>query len=108
MRFPRELKPDTFIVIASRCPAGSSWSPPALQDLLDEVIAKYPIDQDRLYLTGRSMGGWGSWIMAAAQWHYKTGQFDAIWKHTRHPLPITSGLSKPPPLDSEPCRFLVC
>ncbi|MFC1462819.1 sugar-binding protein, partial [Verrucomicrobiota bacterium] len=62
----RELKPDTFIVIAPRCPAASAWSVPALEDLLDEVIAKYPIDADRLYLTGLSAGGYASWAMAAA------------------------------------------
>jgi pimeloyl-ACP methyl ester carboxylesterase len=65
VRCPRELKPDTFIVIAPRCPAESWWSLPAIEDLLKEVLAKYPIDEDRLYLTGASMGGFAAWAMAA-------------------------------------------
>lgn len=34
---------------------------------LDEVIAKHPVDEDRLYLTGLSMGGYGSWYLATRQ-----------------------------------------
>ncbi len=29
--------------------------------MLDEVLAKFPVDGARLYLTGLSMGGYGSW-----------------------------------------------
>lgn len=34
--------------------------------ILDEVLAKYPADPRRVYLTGLSMGGYGSWDAAAA------------------------------------------
>jgi predicted peptidase len=30
-------------------------------DILNDVLAHYPVDQARLYLTGLSMGGYGSW-----------------------------------------------
>jgi predicted esterase len=53
-----------FIVISPQCPDGIWWSVPALDDLLKEVTAKYPVDTDRLYLTGLSMGGFGSWALA--------------------------------------------
>jgi len=53
-----------FIVISPQCPRGTWWSMPALNDLLDEVAARYPIDPDRIYLTGLSMGGFGSWALA--------------------------------------------
>ena len=33
--------------------------------LLDEIIEKYKVDQDRIYLTGLSMGGFGTWALAA-------------------------------------------
>ncbi len=56
-----------FIVIAPQCPAGGWWESlmPELEDFLDEIIAKYPIDTERIYLTGLSMGGFGSWRLAA-------------------------------------------
>ena len=53
-----------FVVIAPQCPAGTWWNAPLLDDLLKEVAAKYPIDPDRIYLTGLSMGGFGSWTLA--------------------------------------------
>lgn len=37
---------------------------PAEQDVLDilrEVSDRFPVDPDRVYLTGHSMGGWGTW-----------------------------------------------
>ena len=35
-----------------------------LNDLLDEVCNKYRIDASRIYMTGLSMGGYGTWSMA--------------------------------------------
>ena len=32
---------------------------------LDRTIKQHPVDQDRVYLTGLSMGGYGSWYLAA-------------------------------------------
>lgn len=54
-----------FIVISPQCPAREWWLSASLNDLLDEVSAKYHVDADRIYLTGLSMGGFGSWSMAA-------------------------------------------
>ncbi len=53
-----------FILVAPQCPARIWWNPWQLLDLLDEVAAKYPVDPDRIYLTGLSMGGFGSWSLA--------------------------------------------
>jgi predicted peptidase len=36
----------------------------ALNILLDQVIASYPVDSQRLYLTGLSLGGFGTWEFA--------------------------------------------
>ncbi|MGD0139906.1 MAG: sugar-binding protein [Tepidisphaeraceae bacterium] len=55
---------DQFIVVSPQCPAGDRWNPLLLRDLLDEVSAKYPVDLDRVYLTGLSIGGSESWEMA--------------------------------------------
>lgn len=35
-----------------------------MNHLLDEVIETYQVDANRMYLTGLSMGGYGSWFMA--------------------------------------------
>ena len=59
-----KFKPDTFLVIAPVCPVDIWWSPPALDNLAKEIIAGFSVDEDRLYLTGMSMGGYGSWEMA--------------------------------------------
>ncbi|RCJ25174.1 phospholipase [Nostoc minutum NIES-26] len=56
-----------FIVISPQCPPSQSWSVERLSPLLDEAIASYPIDRDRIYLTGLSMGGYGTWRWAAAE-----------------------------------------
>ncbi|HYG77473.1 MAG TPA: alpha/beta fold hydrolase [Planctomycetota bacterium] len=54
-----------FIVISPQCPPGEWWLAADLNDLLDEVCAKLPVDSERIYLTGLSMGGFGSWNLAA-------------------------------------------
>jgi predicted peptidase len=53
-----------FIVVAPQCSPAESWSPWELNDLLDRVEAKYRVDSGRVYLTGLSMGGYGSWKLA--------------------------------------------
>ena len=56
-----------FIVASPQCPALTTWSVlvDALKALVDELVAAYPIDPNRLYLTGLSMGGYGSWNLAS-------------------------------------------
>jgi pimeloyl-ACP methyl ester carboxylesterase len=57
-----------FIVIAPQCPWNTWW--PELADGLDQLLlhcaATLPIDQQRLYLTGLSMGGYGSLVLGGA------------------------------------------
>jgi pimeloyl-ACP methyl ester carboxylesterase len=55
---------DQFIVVSPQCQNGERWNPLQLRDLLDEVMAKYPVDPDHVYVTGLSMGGFGSWELA--------------------------------------------
>ncbi|MHB0877075.1 MAG: carboxylesterase family protein [Anaerolineae bacterium] len=56
-----------FIAVSPQCPAGSYWTQQTelIKGMLDEVIAAYTVDADRVYLTGISMGGYGSWHLAA-------------------------------------------
>lgn len=55
-----------FIVVSPQCPDGERWDAEALNAMLDDVITKLPIDTNRIYLTGLSMGGYGTWKFAAA------------------------------------------
>jgi len=54
-----------FIIVSPQCPADSWWTDQldALVALLDDVQAKYAVDTNRVYLTGLSMGGFGSWAL---------------------------------------------
>ena len=65
-----EQQPDfPFIVIAPQLPAREWWSPEILGGLLDEVQRKYRVDATRIYVTGLSMGGYGTWQLAVAYPH---------------------------------------
>src|ERR1035437_4969888 len=61
-----ESKPDfPFILVSPQSPR-DGWNPDTLNALLDAVIHKYRVDKDRVCLTGASMGGSGTWRLAAA------------------------------------------
>ena len=58
-----------FILASPQCPGSGSWSDETRQTQLDELLkqlgSKYRVDPSRVYLTGLSMGGYGSWTLAA-------------------------------------------
>lgn len=59
------------IMIAPQCPGNSHWADtndeePKLKAFIEENLEKYNIDPDRMYLTGLSMGGRGTWKQALA------------------------------------------
>jgi predicted peptidase len=55
-----------FIVVSPQCPENQYWSIDALNVLLENIINTYSIDEERIYLTGLSMGGYGTWAFASA------------------------------------------
>jgi predicted peptidase len=55
-----------FLIIAPQCPADEWWNLKSLEILYKEVMAKYNVDINRVYLTGLSMGGFGVWDWSAA------------------------------------------
>jgi predicted peptidase len=62
----------SFVVLAPQCPDGEYWTTKAdiLAALLDNIIKKYQIDPERVYLTGTSMGGNGTWNLVARRPEY--------------------------------------
>lgn len=71
-----------FIVVSPQCPKDNSWTWQLreLTALVDDLTARYKVDKDRIYLTGLSMGGFGTWALAA----YQPDRFAAI-------IPICGG-----------------
>ena len=57
-----------FVTVSPQCPVDTEWAPhaPTLLALLDDIAARYPIDPDRVLLTGLSMGARGLWHVACA------------------------------------------
>ena len=55
-----------FIAVSPQCSARSWWTGEleALEALLAEVVETHNVDESRIYLTGLSMGGFGSWALA--------------------------------------------
>jgi predicted peptidase len=55
-----------FIVLAPQCPKEDWWADyrQSLITMVDAVISNYRVDDARVYLTGLSMGGRGTWDMA--------------------------------------------
>lgn len=69
-------------VLAPQCPKGQLWAkhnddgsmtrdPTRVMQLtmalIDEIVGAFPIDQSRIYVTGVSMGGFGTWDLMARQ-----------------------------------------
>lgn len=69
----------------------STWEPTDLNFLLDELLKKFPIDPKRVYLTGNSMGGYGSWAWGG----HSPKRFAAI-------APVVGGIGPGGPKDVTP------
>jgi predicted peptidase len=55
-----------FVVLSPQSPADDWWSnqTDVLDALLNQIQTMYAIDPKRIFLTGQSMGGYGTWAMA--------------------------------------------
>ena len=61
-----DSKPEfEFIVLSPQVPSDERWEADKLVQLIDHVVKAAHIDADRIYLTGLSMGGYGTWTTAA-------------------------------------------
>ena len=55
-----------FIIVAPLCPADGQWANEPLLQLLVRVGRRFAVDMNRVYLTGLSMGGYGTWNLGLA------------------------------------------
>ncbi|MBK8594388.1 MAG: prolyl oligopeptidase family serine peptidase [Holophagales bacterium] len=55
-----------FVMLAPQCPEHLRWSTDDwFESFIEEATTRYGIDVDRVYLTGPSLGGSGTWFLAA-------------------------------------------
>lgn len=76
------------IVVFPQAPEGTAWMGEpvaAAMGALEATVREFSGDRDRLYLTGLSLGGYGSWYLATTH----PERFAAI-------VPICGGIVKPP------------
>jgi len=67
------------------------WFPEDLNVLLEALKATLPVDENRVYLTGNSMGGYGSWVWGGTNPEH----FAAI-------APVVGGIGRNGPKDVTP------
>lgn len=53
-----------FIIVSPQAPPNTGWKAEILKGMLDDLKRKYRVDNDRVYLTGLSMGGYGTWDLS--------------------------------------------
>jgi len=53
-----------FVLVAPQVPDGMAWDSDALEALRADLVARLPVDPDRVLMTGLSMGGYGTWNYA--------------------------------------------
>jgi predicted peptidase len=53
-----------FIIVAPQTPIDERWDVDMLSALVDHVLEELPVDKDRVYLTGLSLGGFATWDLA--------------------------------------------
>lgn len=63
-----------FIIAAPQCPENARWHSETLIPLLDKLATSLKVDTNRIYLTGLSMGGYGTWDLGVTH----PGRFAAI------------------------------
>ena len=69
MKYVREDNQEyPFIIIAPQCPKEKYWAcfTESLIAFMDYICETLPVDEDRVCLTGLSMGGTGTWMLAMA------------------------------------------
>jgi poly(3-hydroxybutyrate) depolymerase len=63
-----------FIIVSPQQPTSGWWQPTELTALLDQIEKDLNVDADRIYVTGLSLGGLGTWRLA----NFSPDRFAAI------------------------------
>lgn len=66
-RLVNEGKEFPFIIVSPQCPELVFWNTDLLSSLVDEIESNYRVDKNKIYVTGLSMGGHGTWSLALTQ-----------------------------------------
>jgi len=53
-----------FIIVSPQSPVGNGWDIETLYQLLQHIKTKYRVNEKKVYCTGLSMGGFGTWALA--------------------------------------------
>ena len=73
-----------FVIVAPQCPEHLRWSSENwFENFFNELTGKYRIDLDRVYLTGNSLGGSGTWYLAT-KYPEKFAAIAPLCGFTRH------------------------
>lgn len=84
-----------FIIVMPQCRKEHWWTEPEMMKqalrALDEATKEFKGDKQRVHLTGLSMGGWGTWAIAAGN----PGRFATI-------APVCAGVLAPKGLSDAP------
>lgn len=68
--FPKNMDLSGYpcMFVFPQCPPNTFWVAriESVLRFIDQIVARYNIDEDRVYLTGYSMGGYGTWFTAQA------------------------------------------
>lgn len=68
-RIVEKKKEFPFIVISPQCPKNRGWESEKLLPLVEHTLKTLNADPNRVYVTGLSMGGYGTWDIIAASPH---------------------------------------
>jgi predicted peptidase len=88
-----------FVLVSPQCPSGSRWNSQELTKLVQYAANTYRIDRQRIYVTGLSMGGSGTWsllaanpgVFAAAMPLCGRGDLEAVEKMAQTPIWVLVG-----------------
>jgi len=58
---------ENFVTCSPQVNQGYGWNIEVLINLIDQIQQNYNIDQNKIYCTGISMGGYGTWSLAMNQ-----------------------------------------
>jgi pimeloyl-ACP methyl ester carboxylesterase len=73
-----------FVIVAPQCPKHLRWSSENwFESFFAEVTGKFRVDLDRVYLTGASLGGSGTWYLAV-KYPEKFAAIAPLCGFTRH------------------------